>query len=535
MAGVDLTTFGIGIPTRVEKFIFATLPGGLDQAPSASYYSIYNNQDPQHPVPYADLTTSPNQRSYADLRAAEISSGVSNAAITSAESFHASDLTWPQTLSGTNISLFAGAGHCTIGQVQKKDHNPFPFGPRLTYYDFGEVNGDGTVTIGSSSMNGGSAGGGNLPVYYRFADHGQMGDNTAILKDALQVVQGSDTVSRGNPNTASNCKSVSIHSPMEMLITDPSGNRVGGFGVDDRFKEAPESDFWRFGDMKVATLESPGPFTVSLHGTATGDTMIKVRTWGGAGLADETIFTHVPTTAATTAYFTFDTTSVSSLHVDVNGDGTQVLTISPTLLTGAALNDVTPPSITIDSPLQGQAVVGAFPVAWTATDSGSGVASSQAVIDQGSAGQVVLTQPGTVSTLAAGPHSLDVWAEDRVENTATAHLDFAVDSYSLQPPIQGGFQGNAGQTVPVKFSVQTAAGAFVSDRSVLVDLLDSAGRQIVGPVGYSRSPADGVAIQSDQYHLDLRTDGLAPGGYTIRVTFNSPALVGTLSFPLSLV
>lgn len=533
MAGVDLTRFFIGIPANVEKFIFATLPGGLDQAPSSSYYSVYNNQDAQHPVPYADLTTSPNQRSYSDLRAAELSSGVSSTAIAAAEAFHSSDLTWPQTLSGTNISLFAGAGHCTIGQIQLKDHNPFPFGPRLTYYDFGEVDGDGTVTIGSSSMNGGSAGGGNLPVYYRFGDHAQMGLDAAILTDALHVVQGSDTVSRGNPNTAPNCKSVSIHSPMEMLVTDPSGNRVGGLGADDRLMEAPESDFWRFGDMKVATLETPGPFTVNLRGTATGETMIKVRTWGGAGLADETVFTHVPTTANTTAKFTFDNTSVSTLQVDVNGDGTQVLTIAPTLLTGSALNDVTPPAISIDSPGEGQSVVGSFPVAWTATDTGSGVARSQAVVDKG-AGQTLLTQPGIVSTLSAGPHTLDVWAEDRVENTNTAHRDFTADSYSWQPPLRTGFQANIGQAIPVKFSVATAAGTFVADASVLVDLLDSAGKVVTGPVGYSQSPAQGVTIQDGKYHVDLSTDGLAPGTYTVRVRFNSPTLVGTLSLPISL-
>ena len=533
MAGVDLTRLFIGIPANVERFIFATLPGGLDQAPSALYYTIYNNQDQEHPVPYADLTTSPNRRSYADLRAAEISSGVSGAAIASAEAFHSSDLTWPQALSGTNVSLFAGAGHCTIGQVQLKARNPFPFGPRLTYFDFGEVNGDGTVTIGSSSMNGGTAGGGNLPVYYRFADHGQLGSSAAILTDALHVVQGSDTVARGNPNPAFNCKSVSIHSPMEMLITDPSGERVGGLGTDDRLMEAPESDFWRFGDMKVATLETPGPFTVNLRGTGAGDTMIKVRTWQNSGLADETIFTHVPTTANTTAYFTFDNTSVSSLHVDVNGDGKQLLTITPTLLTGAALNDVTPPSISIDSPLQGQSVVGSFPVAWTATDAGSGVARSEAVVDKG-AGQIVLTQPSTVSLLSAGPHTLDVWAEDRVENTSTVHLDFMADSYSWRPPLRVGFQGNSGQTIPVKFSVVTAAGAFVSDRSVVVDLLDSAGHQVVGPLAFGQSPTHGVAIQDDQYHVDISTDGLAAGTYTIRVRFNSPTLIGMLNLQITL-
>lgn len=302
----------------------------------------------------------------------------------------------------------------------------------------------------------------------------------------------------------------------------------------DRLMEAPESDFWRFGDMKVATLETPGPYTVNLHGTATGEAVIKVRSYGGSGLADETIFTHVPTTANTTGSFTFDDTSVSSLRVDVNGDGKQLLTFSPTLLTGAALNDITPPSITITSPLQGQAIVGTFRVSWAAADDGSGVARSQAVVDNG-AGQIVLTQPGTVSNLPAGAHTLDVWAEDRVENTATAHLDFVADSYSWQPPLRAGFQGNFGQAIPVKFSVATAAGAFVADRSVLVDMLDSAGRQVLGPLAYGQSPADSVAIQGDQYHVDLRTDGLAPGSYSIRVTFNSPILIGTLSLPMSLV
>jgi hypothetical protein len=361
-----------------------------------------------------------------------------------------------------------------------------------------------------------------------------MGKDPAILIDALKVAQGSDSVARGNPNIASKCKSVSIHSPMEMLVTDPSGNRVGGFGADDRFMEAPASDFWRFGDMKVATLETPGPFTVNLHGTATGEAMIKVRTYGGAGLADEAIFTHVPTTANTTGSFTFNDTSVSNLRVDVNGDGKQVLTFSPTVLTGTALNDVTPPTITINLPLQGQAVVGAFAVAWTATDEGSGVASSRAVVDKG-AGQIVLTQPGTVSNLSAGAHTLDVWAEDRVENTATAHLDFSADSYSWQPPLRVGFQGTIGQAIPVKFSVATAAGAFVADRSVLVDIVDSAGRQVIGPLAYGQSPADSVVIQGDQYHVDLRTDGLAPGSYAIRVRFNSPTLIGTLSLPIRLV
>src|SRR5713226_2243286 len=127
---------------------------------------------------------------------------------------------------------------------------------------------------------------------------------------------------------------------MEMMIIDPNGNRVGGLNGVDRFAEAPESDFWRYGDLKVATLETLGPFTVTLHGTSNGEAMVKVRTWGGAGLTDETVFTHVPTTPNATGSFSFSATSVSSLTVDVTGDGSDVRTFAPTSLTGGALNDV---------------------------------------------------------------------------------------------------------------------------------------------------------------------------------------------------
>jgi pimeloyl-ACP methyl ester carboxylesterase len=546
MAGVDLTKlFAFGIPQSVVKNIFETIPGGLDQAPSANYYSVYHGQDSQHPVPYIDFTKTPNKESYTDLRQAELDSGVYQSAISSDETFHNSDLGWPSQLSNTNISDFVGTGKCTVGQIQVKTHPSGPFnwfGSQVKYYDFGEINGDGTVTIGSASMNNGNAGGGSLVnhIYYRSAEHGQMGDDPSILTDALRVVLGDDTVDHGSPTSQPSsilgiggCRTVSVHSPMEVLLTEPSGDRVGGLTPGDAFMEDPNSDFWRFGDMKVATVDPTTPFTATVHGTGNGDSMIKVRTWSDSGLDDETIFAHVPTTANTTGSFSFNGSSVSPLTVDVNGDGKNIVTIQPVALTGGALNDVIPPSVTINSPASGQSVVGTFPVSWTATDSESGVASSGATIDLGQSNQITLKQPRSVQ-VSVGNHTLDVGAEDRVENFGKTHATFQADGYSWLPPLQQGFSGNVGQTIPVKFTVTTPGGAFVVDQSVILDLVDSSGNVVSKSMSYGTDPAQSVTITGNQYHGNLSTMGISPGSYVIRVRFSSSSLVGTLTLPITL-
>jgi pimeloyl-ACP methyl ester carboxylesterase len=533
IAGVSMGVLGVGIPAGVVKYIFETLPGGLDQAPSRSYYAIYHDQDLQHPVPYADLTTTSARKTYDDLRAVEIASGVETAAILPAEDFHSSDLDWPTALSRANVSLFAGTGKCTAAQVQRRMRR-IPRSARTVYYwDFGEVNGDGTVVIGSSSMDSGRAGGANLPVYYRVGTHQDMGSNLGILWDAVRVAQGDPTVTRSGPTDPGffGCRTVSIHSPMEMLVTDADGSRVGGLDPDERLTEAQDSDFWRFEDLKVAALATGGPFRVNLRGTDSGEAIIKVRTWANE-LIGEAIFRHVPTTATTAATFTFSSDSVGDLTVDVNGDGRNVVSVSPVLLTGAALNDVTPPVVTIQLPALGQAVVGSFPVIWTATDSGSGVAASEATVS-GTDGPFVLAQPGSIE-VSPGAHTIDVWAEDQVENSATAHLDIAVDSYSWLPPLRRGFSGKAGRTIPVLFTVVDSRGAFVADPSVVVDLVDSTGTAVVAAIGYGSDPAHAVVVQDSAYHGNLRTDGVAAGSYAIRVRFDSSTLLGTLTLPITL-
>lgn len=536
LAGTCLPDWLCFLPEWVVKYIVDTLPGGLDQAVTSNYWAYYDGSDKAHAVPFIDRTVSPPRTDYQDLRDHELAEGASATAVSAGEAFHSTDLTWAANVSG-KLSLFAGSGHCTLGQITASNHQWPPFyGPTTVQYNYGELNGDGTVTLGSASLGMGSLGGGHLSIYYRDKDHNGMGTDTHILTDVLSILQDKSV----SPGTVSGtwpfCNTVSARSPIEIQVTDASGNKLGGLAPGQDNLQVAGGNFDRFKDMKIATVANPGSYRVDLAGTGTGDSTIEIRTYQNPdGLTDDTIFSHVPTTPNTKAFFTFDVTTgaVSPMTVDVNGDGKNVQTLQPAFLNEAAANDTTPPNLTIDSPAANQAVVGTFPVRWMATDPESGIGTSLADVDVTGARQV-LNAPGTIQ-LPGGQHSLDVYSEDHAGNNATAHRDFTADAFAWMSPLSSsGFIGNAGRTIPVKFTVTTADGTFVSDSSVVVDLVDGTGATVAGPMSAAQTPDAGVLIASPTYQANLRTDGVAPGAYTIRVRFNSPALLGQLSLPIQL-
>jgi hypothetical protein len=327
---------------------------------------------------------------------------------------------------------------------------------------------------------------------------------------------------------------------MEIRVTDAAGNQLGGLTSGQNTLQLPGGNFDRFKDMKIATVESPGQYHVDLAGSGTGDSTIEVRTYQDPnGLAKDTIWQHVPTTPNTKGSFTFDgsTGAASPMTLDVNGDGKTILTLAPIQLTGAAVNDTTAPTLTIDSPAANQAVVGNFLAKWSANDTGSGIGVSQAYVDLNGSRQL-LTAPTTIQ-LPAGQHTLDAYAEDQLGNSTTAHRDFTADAFAWQPPLSSGpFSGSVGRTIPVKFNVTTPGGVFVTDSSVIVDLLNAGGTVVAGPMTFAQTPDAGVAVVTGSngsiYQANLRTSGLAPGTYVLRARFNSANLLGQLTLSIQL-
>jgi hypothetical protein len=325
---------------------------------------------------------------------------------------------------------------------------------------------------------------------------------------------------------------ISGHSPIEIVVADSSGRRIGSTNGRQGFGELPDAKYDKLDDASFITLLAPRAVTATLYGTGDGDSLVRVRRMQAGVFVGQSVYPHVPTRPASRATFAVDAAGVAgAMQVDLNGDGVVDLVLTPTELSAAAADDLTPPTIVLTSP-DSRTVVGSTPLSWVASDALSGVAFSSAALD----GNLQTSYAnGALASVEPGAHSIDVFAEDRAGNFATTSRRFMADEYAWLDPLNpsGVFTGNAGRTIPVKFSVTTPAGVSVADNSVTVSMIDHTGRVVVGPLVVSDSPSSGVKIGPD-YHANVSTKGLAPGTYWIRVTFDSSTLVGAFSHEVSL-
>lgn len=104
---------------------------------------------------------------------------------------------------------------------------------------------------------------------------------------------------------------------------------------------------------------------------------------------------------------------------------------------------------------------------------------------------------------------------------AWAHLN----GYTLTwlPPLSvaNPYPVRAGRTVPVRFTLTDFQGEFAVDSTVTLRLVNGTGVTVVGPVGLSTNPTQGIVIRGHQYHYDMRTTGLTPGLYTLVIDYNA--------------
>ncbi|NHJ86068.1 MAG: hypothetical protein FK734_11445, partial [Asgard group archaeon] len=122
---------------------------------------------------------------------------------------------------------------------------------------------------------------------------------------------------------------------------------------------------------------------------------------------------------------TYNTPGAGTWYImvrDYSGSGSYTLTVTITY----SAPDTTPPTISITNPSEG-ATVSSAKIAWTGSDSGSGIAYYEVRIDSGT-----WINKGTSTThtftVADGSHSADVRAWDNAGNSNTDSVNFIVDS-----------------------------------------------------------------------------------------------------------
>ena len=162
--------------------------------------------------------------------------------------------------------------------------------------------------------------------------------------------------------------------------------------------------------------------------------------------------------------------------------------------------DTTAPKLTLPSDL-----------AATATSAqGAKVTYAASATDTVDGTVPVTCSPASGAQFAPGTTTVTCTATDRAGNTATGTFRVSV-TYAWggfdEPLRNDALTGNAGRTVPLKFSLTGPSAKLGVARAIV----------LLGRQGQALSPVATDSVSKGDFHYNLSTKGLAPGVYTVRV------------------
>ncbi|CAN5135811.1 hypothetical protein BH11PAT1_BH11PAT1_7130 [soil metagenome] len=347
--------FGIS-PTAV-KDVLQNMTSGYELAPSKTYFSFYTNNDSDHPYPFVDMRDIDNNGitgflNYSQTKTLMSNLGHNTDLFTPSETFHALDETLANT-NGVDITLIAGSGIATIGQIVEKNIIDF-LGITIPKKDEMQINGDETVPLYSASLSDLASNLsliGNAKVYYTKQTHGDL----PVPGPALDLVSNILTNNTQIPAGASTQpfyfkrKGISSHSPVNLHVYDALGNHTGT--TEDGFeKNIPGSQYDTLDDAKFIFLPEDGIYTVKLDATDKGSFDLLIRDYEDNKNTKTTFYKNVPIIETTKVETLLDTSldTPPLLSIDNNGDGEVDSHVAATSqAVGAENNDHTPPITTI--------------------------------------------------------------------------------------------------------------------------------------------------------------------------------------------
>ncbi len=121
---------------------------------------------------------------------------------------------------------------------------------------------------------------------------------------------------------------VSSHSPVNLVVTDASGNQSGvlpipGTDFSGMKRDIPGSSVQVLDDEQYVNVPESGTYKIVASGYAAGSAMLDVDTIGSDGtVTATTTFANIPTTASSTITLSVVSGTPTAPSVDLNGDGT---------------------------------------------------------------------------------------------------------------------------------------------------------------------------------------------------------------------
>ncbi len=227
---------------------------------------------------------------------------------------------------------------------------------------------------------------------------------TNLIENSTSTLPEYITISEPPTLDASKKLLFILHSPLTLGLYDSTGNHTGPAGDGTTDEQIPGATYNQFGDVKYIIAPEGPQYTLKMNGLADGTFSIDLQELSDDDsiLASSTI-ANVPTTANTLATLTISNglDTSSPLSVDENGDGQNVISITPQI---GAITSYVPPVPDTPPPLSTGSSSGAGSTLPPTSSVPSGSISIPTVIQQevaSTSDELATTTPATTTLSVA--------------------------------------------------------------------------------------------------------------------------------------
>lgn len=247
---------------------------------------------------------------------------------------------------GIEVDQIAGWGNDTVAGIQFYTRERSPLSadaaaalPQALYRPLFTEDGDGTVPTPSALQMASST---NVKRWWVDLTHSGIThasifsslDLRSFISNLLRktVAVLPPSISKGPPISSSSKKLIFIlHSPLTLQLSDSSGNTTGLSSDGSISQNIPGAEYGQFGETQYLIAPQGSQYQLNLAGQGSGTFSLDMQESSGGTVINTTSITGVPTTEHTLATLSLSDgiDTASALSVDLNGDGTSVLSVAP--------------------------------------------------------------------------------------------------------------------------------------------------------------------------------------------------------------
>jgi len=447
--GVSFLKFGLA-DAEIKK-IAENMPASYDLLPSQKYYDVKGSFVETIEVVHPTFENPSAQNIVKDLNYEEFKTfltdrGFNSLAMSNAEGLHTQSFDdFDLRTAGVELYAIDGCKKATLEQVIEIKEKNF-FGEEETSYNKNVIplygHGDGTVPLESAT---------NLPIdaskkYYALvSDHGKMLSENGTRQQIVNLISGSnldlgtdyfngahatgDIITQDISQCQLNGKAISVFSPVDISVTDQSGNKLGLASDGSILNEIPNADFEIWGEPANSAdrhkfvylpTDDGQTYTTSLVGTGVGTYTIRVQDIVNSEIGQTEVFSNLSVSSELVGQINLGAGTTLSLKQAPEGPVETVLPSSS--FTAFGSGDYFPPvstaTLTGDKDEQGiykSEVEVEIKAVDDSLDTASGVLAIEYNLD-GVGFQKVAGDAATITVSNEGKHTLVFFSTDKAGN-----------------------------------------------------------------------------------------------------------------------